>query len=420
MNDSRLFAPTRAAGLTRLGTFAPSAGRRYAAQRNLDLGPDRRGNVSLLSPYIRHRLVTEEEVLAAVLARHTPAAAEKFIQEMFWRTYFKGHLETRPVIWGNYRSALERQAQALGDEGGMGKLYDRAVEGRTGIDGFDAWVLELVETGYLHNHARMWLASIWIFTLRLPWELGADFMLCHLLDGDPASNTLSWRWVGGLHTKGKTYLARRDNIATCTEGRSSPAGLAIEAPPLEEPPLPSAGRLREAADRFPAGKVGLLLTEEDLQPASLARGDAEVVAVAGATLAEGRSPFAVSPLVQRFTDGALMDGLRSAADAFGAPATRLPSLTATAILAWVRASGAATIVTPYAPVGPVATRLAEIAPRLHADGIRLVEVRRAFDTTAWPHGTRGFFAMKEKIPHVLRTLGIGSRGDDAQGALFPA
>jgi deoxyribodipyrimidine photo-lyase len=66
-------------------------------------------------------------------------------------------------------------------------------------------VQELVETGYLHNHARMWFASIWIFTLRLPWELGADFFLRHLLDGDAASNTLSWRWVAGLHTKGKHY-----------------------------------------------------------------------------------------------------------------------------------------------------------------------------------------------------------------------
>ncbi len=77
-------------------------------------------------------------------------------------------------------------------------------------------------TGYLHNHARMWFASIWIFTLRLPWELGADFFLRHLLDGDPASNTLSWRWVGGMQTMGKTYLARADNIATL-HGRAVPA-----------------------------------------------------------------------------------------------------------------------------------------------------------------------------------------------------
>ena len=71
---------------------------------------------------------------------------------------------------------------------------------------------ELKETGYLHNHARMWFASIWIFTLKLPWQLGADFFLKHLLDGDAASNTLSWRWVAGLQTKGKHYLATTWNI----------------------------------------------------------------------------------------------------------------------------------------------------------------------------------------------------------------
>jgi deoxyribodipyrimidine photo-lyase len=217
---SRAFEPTRAAGLARLAAFAPSAGRHYAASRNDDLGPDRRSNVSVLSPYIRHRLITEEEVLAAVLAQHSQSAAEKFVQEVFWRTYFKGHLETRPVIWSNYRHNLDQQIDGLLAKGSFRKHYERAVEGRTGIDCFDTWVEELAETGYLHNHARMWFASIWIFTLKLPWELGADFMIRHLIDGDPASNTLSWRWVGGLHTKGKTYLARPDNIRSCTHQQS--------------------------------------------------------------------------------------------------------------------------------------------------------------------------------------------------------
>ena len=71
----------------------------------------------------------------------------------------------------------------------------------------------------------MWFASIWIFSLGLPWTLGADFFLRHLVDGDPASNTLSWRWVAGLHTRGKTYAARAENIARYTEGRFHPQGL---------------------------------------------------------------------------------------------------------------------------------------------------------------------------------------------------
>jgi deoxyribodipyrimidine photo-lyase len=416
--SSRIFEPTRAAGLARLAAFVPSAGRHYAASRNDDLGPDKRSNVSVLSPYIRHRLITEEEVLAAVLAQHSQSAAEKFIQEVFWRTYFKGHLETRPVIWSNYRHNLDQQIDGLLAKGSFRKHYERAVEGRTGIDCFDAWVEELAEIGYLHNHTRMWFASIWIFTLRLPWELGADFMIRHLIDGDPASNTLSWRWVGGLHTRGKTYLARPDNIRSCTHDRFSPEGLAREAPPLEEPPLPSARPLPAAKVQLPSGRIGLLLTPEDLHPASLDRGDADIVAVAGAVLHDALSSLETSDRVKAFTDGALADALLSASTDFSAPATHLPSLSALAIEDWARRHALETVVTAYAPVGPVATCLAEITPLLQAKGIRLVQVRRAFDTLGWPHGTRGFFAMKEKIPAMIRELGMGPSADDPQLMLF--
>ncbi|WP_238189582.1 FAD-binding domain-containing protein [Methylobacterium frigidaeris] len=90
----------------------------------------------------------------------------------------------------------------------------------------------------------MWFASIWIFSLRLPWELGAEFFLRRLLDGDPASNTLSWRWVAGLHTRGRPYLARRDNIRDFTEGRHDPAGLDEGAAPSREGCRPGRCRWR--------------------------------------------------------------------------------------------------------------------------------------------------------------------------------
>jgi deoxyribodipyrimidine photo-lyase len=417
-SQSRTFEPSRAAGLARLTAFVPYAGHQYAASRNDDLGPDRRSNVSVLSPYIRHRVITEEEVLTAVLAQHSLAVAEKFIQEIFWRTYFKGHLETRPFVWGNYQRNLNQHINGLSAKGGFRKAYERAVEGRTGIACFDEWVGQLFETGYLHNHARMWFASIWIFTLKLPWELGADFMIRHLIDGDPASNTLSWRWVGGLHTRGKTYLARPDNIRSCTHGRFSPEGLAREAPPLEEPPLPSAQPLPSAAVRFPSGRTGVLLTPEDLHPASLDLGDADVVAVAGAILHDEFSSIETSGLVKAFTNGALADALLSTSTYFNTSATHLPSLSALAIEDWARRHALETVVTAYAPVGPVATCLTEILPRLQAKGIRLVQVRRAFDTLGWPHGTRGFFAMKERIPSMLRELGIGPSACDPQLMLF--
>ncbi|MBT8446195.1 MAG: hypothetical protein KJO38_03535, partial [Gammaproteobacteria bacterium] len=215
---------SRAAALARLEAFVPSAGRAYAAQRNFDYGPERRGNVSTLSPYLRHRLLLEEEVVEAVLARHSRSAAEKFIQEVLWRSYWKGWLEQRPEFWPAYLDELDAALAALREDDGFNAGYQAAVTGRTGIDCFDAWARELIGTGYLHNHARMWFASVWIFTLELPWQLGADFFIRHLLDGDPASNTLSWRWVAGLHTRGKHYVARADNIARYTQGRFRPDG----------------------------------------------------------------------------------------------------------------------------------------------------------------------------------------------------
>ncbi|MEL7048918.1 MAG: FAD-binding domain-containing protein, partial [Pseudomonadota bacterium] len=210
---------TRHAGLERLSAFLPRAGRAYAKSRNYDFGQHTRGNISGLSPFIRHRLITEDDVVRRTLQRHALTSAEKFVQEVCWRTYWKGWLEHRPGLWDAYIVHVENEQRRVAADPVLSAAYAEAIEGRTGITCFDDWVNELQSTGYLHNHTRMWFASIWVFTLELPWVLGADHFFRHLLDGDPASNTLSWRWVAGLQTKGKTYLARSDNIATFTEGR---------------------------------------------------------------------------------------------------------------------------------------------------------------------------------------------------------
>jgi deoxyribodipyrimidine photo-lyase len=394
------FEATRDAGLARLNAFAAKAGRDYQASRNFDLGPDDRSNVSALSPYIRRRLITEEEVLQTVLAKHTTVTAEKFIQEVFWRTYFKGHLETRPSIWNNYCANLQNFKMT----GGLATAYDGAVSANTGIDCFDAWVRELVDHGYLHNHARMWFASIWVFTLRLPWELGADFMYRHLLDGDPASNTLSWRWVAGLHTKGKTYLARADNIETYTQGRFRPRGLAHQAPALEETELTPLRKLPAAISCFPEGKVGVLITEEDLHLESFDTHHAEIIAVAGATSAAQSSHFPASDQVQKFTANALVDALKRIAEKHKCAALELPNLTVNAVALFAEQHRIQKLVTPYASVGPVAEQLSILTIGLRTRGIELVQVRREFDSAAWPHSSKGFFAMKERIPFLIEEL----------------
>jgi hypothetical protein len=408
-DPSAAFEPTRAAGLARLADFVPRAGRDYAADRNADHGSGDRSNVSTLSPWVRHRLVTEREIVAAVLERHSLSAAEKFVQEVYWRTYWKGWLERRPSVWTRYTASIAPTLDAL--SAADRATYDDAVAGRTGIDGFDHWARELVDTGYLHNHARMWFASIWIFTLGLPWQLGADFFLRHLLDGDPASNTLSWRWVAGLQTVGKTYLATADNIARYTDGRFRPRGLATAAHAVEDDaPIPPAGPAPVPGPLPRATRVALLLHEDDLHAESLPTLPPEVtvLGVAAPTAGEPRSPHApTAEAPARFTAAALADGLARAAARHGtegqtAPAEQFPDLHPDTVLTWLRGLGAEALITPHAPVGPTRDRVDALEAALRAEGIPLHRQLRGWDARAWPHAHRGFFPFKERIPALLR------------------
>ncbi|MCJ2095361.1 deoxyribodipyrimidine photolyase [Methylobacterium sp. J-072] len=371
----RIFPMTRDAGLDRLSAFLAEAGADYAASRNTDRGVQARPTTSALSPYLRRRLITEAEVVAAADSAFGDGGAEKFVSEVFWRTYFKGHLETHPVAWTDFLALAAADRARLAAEPGLHRTYARAVEGRTGIDGFDDWVRELVETGWLHNHARMWFASIWIFTLRLPWALGADFFLRHLVDGDPASNTLSWRWVAGLHTRGKHYVARAENIRRYTEGRFDPAGLNEYPDSLDESNPPREVALPRA-DAAPAGAVALLLHLDDLHPESLPLGDARVVRVAGLI---AHAPGA-SDRVRAADSAAMADALARAAAHFGCPAGPVAP-------DW---SDAHPVVTAWAPVGPSADALPDACLR----------VRRPWDEVAWPLATRGYARVKKAIPQL--------------------
>lgn len=386
--------PSYTAALYRLTAFVPHAGYDYATKRNFDRAGH--SNVSQLSPYLRHRIITEDDVLRATLARHSPKAAEKFIAEVYWRTYWKGWLEMRPAVWLHYKSDLAAALNRVQTESGLRSEWEAACAGQTGIDCFDHWARELVETGYLHNHARMWFASIWIFTLRLPWTLGADFFLRHLLDGDPASNTCSWRWVGGLQTVGKTYLARPDNIAKYTDGRFNPTGLATHAAPLDGMPNPTAGPVPITDSIDETAVTGLLMTEEDLSPAWLLD---RITPTATATLSRSadRSPLTVAPMVTDFASDALDQAALRYQDRLG-PVSRADDL-----IAWAQSHDITQIVTAYAPVGPVADYFATLKPDLAAAGITLSQQIRPYDAAAWPHATKGFFKFKVKIPDLLPT-----------------
>ncbi|WP_371038637.1 FAD-binding domain-containing protein [Rhodosalinus sp. FB01] len=393
---------TRAHGLERLENFVPAMGRRYANGRNHDRGPGRHKDVSVLSPYVRRRLVTEEEVAAAALAAHGPENAEKFVQEVIWRGYFKGWLERRPQAWTRYAEGVRADLETLDLDRRLRRDVGRAEEGRTGLACFDAWAEELVETGYLHNHARMWFASIWIFTLELPWRLGADFFYRHLLDGDAASNTLGWRWVAGLHTRGKPYRAQAWNIAKFTGGRFTPRERDLaevtEGLEAEEPDgLPPVQPLREVAEPDAHAPAALLITDEDCRVEEFDLAGLDIRGTATLSASNLRSPRPVAEAVARFEADALADAAARA----GVSPARLRADHPDLLARWAAEAGATQIVTPYVTRGPLHDWLMEARPALEARGIAIREWRRDWDSAIWPHATAGFFKVKKKIPQIL-------------------
>ena len=398
---------TRAAGLIALQSFAPAMGEFYTAGRNFDYGPGNHTAVSMLSPYLSRRLLTEQEVVAAAISAHGYEGAEKFVQEVIWRGYFKGWLERRPQVWRGYCDGLTTDLTALSLDRALRRDVQKAMEGDTGVACFDAWVDELLNTGYLHNHARMWFASIWIFTLGLPWRLGADFFYRNLLDGDAASNTLGWRWVAGLHTRGKPYAAKAWNIATFTDQRFTPqkddfnqivSGLEDTEPDGLPPVMP----LRELNYPQINQPTALLITDEDcmLEDFNLDRFNIHTIGTMKAS--HLRSPLTVAKAISDFEDSALCDS----AARIGVKPIHLRADHPEQLVNFALAAGATQIVTPYVTRGPLHDWLDQAKPALSESNITLAEWRRDWDSAIWPHSTAGFFKVKKQITSIIKQFSL--------------
>lgn len=342
-----------------------------------------------LSPFLRHRLISEAEVAEAVIAEHGLSKAGTFLETLLMRSYWKGWLEARPQIYMAYRRALADDRRRFDGTGG----YTAALEGRTGISAFDDWNAELLATGSLPHSVRMWYASIWIFTLRLPWTLGADHFEQHLLDGDPAINTLSWRSVGGLHTPGKHYLAKAADIEKFSGGKYSLKGRLNEsAVSLTGPPLPPARLL--PWPQAPSGLLGdtyaLMVTPDDLTPelcpAIRPLKPRQVVMVGPHHLDRSHR---YSDTVKAFLAGAMADTTRRLSEAFGCevvelaeggqPGAQLGQMLTTQEIPHV------VYLQPTA--GPWQDLMASMTSR--DVGLRYFPLRRSWDTQLFPLADKG-------------------------------
>ena len=376
---------TKKAALLRLNDFIESNLKNYSRDRNYDFGPENRENISMLSPYLRHRVITEELTIGKSLEKYQLQKIEKFIQEVLWRTYWKGWLEMRPEVWSDYKLFInEHKNHDITD----------VTSYKTNIHCFDSWTKELIENGYLHNHTRMWYASIWIHTLELPWQLGADFFMRHLLDGDPASNTLSWRWVAGLQTKGKSYLASYSNISKFTNNRFRQGDgryLSSIAKDFEfKEYKANSKKFTEYSDTQPDEIVGLIVTSEDLDLETCQKlSIPNFVYILPYSQEES---MIYSDKVKNFKQS-LCDDV----------CTRLfsneQSLTtdkSCSIIKWAKENKLEKIVTLATPTGYINDYLLGIKKELRDNGIEFIKVFRDYDMKYWNYASKGFFNFFQK------------------------
>ena len=365
--------------------------------------------VSRLSPAIRHRLIDGVELSRLAMARWPMSRIEKWLQEIWWRQYWKAWLGSRPGVWENY---LQRLEQSWPQEiMARSAAIEAANSGNPIIDGF---ARELSDTGYLHNHARMWVAAWWVHEERLPWELGAAWFFRHLLDGDPAANTLSWRWVAGLQTPGKTYLARRTNLEKYLDpdwlaqragglvAFESPEALLLEIPVLS-PPCPLPEPVFEVDD---SAATGLWIHEEDLSPeTTLPRTfQPQQVLVSDHSSAWQKAGFPATK--QSWLKAALDDAASRAEERWEISPMRLSGHDlASDLTQWADQAGLGQIVAMRPPIGPLPDEIPGISAALEGQGIRLLLLDRPSDVESRPFAKGGFFKFWER---VRPRLGEGS------------
>ncbi len=273
---------------------------------------------------------------------------------------------------------------------------------------------ELTETGYLHNHARMWWASFWIHAEGLPWELGADFFFRHLLDADPASNTLSWRWVAGLQTPGKTYVVRLSNIekyahAGLLRDRRGSDRIAdgVVIPSLQHDhadlsrhPLPSFPTALPAK----VGRKGLWLHADDLSPEFGPLAELAPDSIAAFTSERTyRQHYRLGENRIRALRTVIADGVARAGSHYRCPSTLADADdTAASIGAWARLQKLTEVVAFAPTVGPVRDIIPRLSSHLAELGIGLTFIQRASDSHASALASAGFFPFWEKMSRHLR------------------
>ncbi len=345
-----------------------------------------------LSPYLRHRLLVESEVAEALIDAHGPEAAGALIDELCEMTCARAWLERHPGALRHYVLALGTSVGDLERNGLLQRSFDRATAGQTGIACFDAWTGECQSNGILPGHLHRAFASIWIFTLGLPWPLGAAFMIESTIDADLAVVLRLWRRVAGLEPGAGPFLVTGDGISRLTAGRyQRTVGLAtIAGEAADEAELPMVRPATHEAEPG-SGPAVLLATTDDLHLESWPVAPRDVRGIICIEPIDLYGWFGTQS--HAFKNAALDDAMRRAAGHFDCPVLRLsrdeaiagPELMATSradARQWFVALDAPALIAMAPAIGPGQDDVAAVCRHLSdlRDPPRLVLIRRRWDS----------------------------------------
>ena len=371
--------------------FINNKAAKYSSMRNFDLGSMEKNFVSGLSPAITRRIISEDYIVHKILKSFSFNSVEKYIQEICWRTYWKGYLEYRSQIWKDYLNDLEKfEFEKESSD------YTKAISGETTIVCYNDWCHELMQNNYLHNHTRMWFASIWIYTLNLPWQLGAEFFMNHLLDADPASNTLSWRWVAGLHTKNKHYFASAENIKKFTNNKYYPKGQ-VNFNIVEPSGWKSYNPIDLNIKKFHSTKKVkyLLIHENDLSHKNLPCSDFLFIQKESIKTIKRAAP------VIDFIDKALKSFEQNINKSNYKKIIFFSFNDCDNIEKYLDANESQSIYSPYPSVGYVYDVMKNFEKNKR---FKFEFINSEWDSLFWPHAKKGFFKLKKQIKPIIKEL----------------
>jgi deoxyribodipyrimidine photo-lyase len=200
---------------------------KYAKTRNFI-----NGAVTYLSPYISRGFISLLQIREVVMHDKKMYEVEKLMQELAWREYFQR-------IWQFYGNGIFNDVKQPQQNVQHRQIPAAVVNASTTIDGIDTGIENLYKTGYMHNHLRMYTAMLTCNVARSHWSMPAKWMYYHLLDGDLASNTLSWEWVAGSFSS-KKYFANQENISKYTGSNQQRGYLAFDYETIANMPIPTA------------------------------------------------------------------------------------------------------------------------------------------------------------------------------------